>query len=75
MLLLLFCLWIMFTDPRWKLLGFFFVVCVSPSRWSPLDHRSGRNVSPPTTPDCLQLMTHSHHLMLPSRHVGKTYTV
>lgn len=48
--------------------------CLCPGE-VPLDHRSGRNVSPPTTPDCLQLMTHSHHLMLRSRHVGKTYSL
>lgn len=59
--------WLMLADLRKTLLS---------SRWGPLDHRSGRNVSaPPTTPDCLQLMTRSHHLVLRSSHVGKPHIV
>lgn len=61
------CRGLMFTAPRLTVLLL--------SRRSALDPGCGRNVSPPTTPARRPLMTRSAHLMLRSRHVGKTCTV
>lgn len=50
--------------------------CVSPggTLWitAPVAMSPRRPTDRPTTPACVQLMTRCHHLMLPSRHVGKT---
>lgn len=53
--------WVMLTDRCYTL------TCARWFRWL-----AAPTVSLPTTPDWLQLMTHSHHLTLRSRSCGKT---